>query len=61
MKTMIHIPYTMILDPNTISASDYRVTFNSNPSTVSAAQLSNDTTIVVLTMQIPLKQMILRL
>ena len=52
-KTKIHIPYTMILDPNTISASDYRVTFNSNPSTVSAAQLSNDTTIVVLTMQIP--------
>ena len=29
-KTKIHIPYTMILDPNTISASDYRVTFTSN-------------------------------
>ena len=50
---MIHIPYTMVLDPNTISASDYRVTFNSNPSTVIAAQLSNDTTIVELVMQIP--------
>ena len=52
-ETMIHIPYTMVLDPNTISASDYRVTFNSNPSTVIAAQLSNDTTIVELVMQIP--------
>ena len=42
----------LVLDPNTISASDYRV-FNSNPSTVIAAQLSNDTTIVELVMQIP--------
>ena len=53
-ETMIHISYTMVLDPSTISASDYRVTFGPNPpSTISAAQLSNDTVTVILTMQIP--------
>ena len=53
-ETMILVPYTTKLDPSTISTGDYRVTFDSNlPSTISTAQLSTDTTIVILEMQIP--------
>ena len=50
----IHVPYTMTLNPNTISTDDYRITFGSNPpSTISAAHLSNDTITVILTMNSP--------
>ena len=53
MPAILDDTHTIQWYSNTISASDYRVTFNSNPSTVIAAQLSNDTTIVELVMQIP--------
>ena len=50
----IHVPYTMTLNPNTISTDDYHITFGSNPpSTISAAHLSNDTITVILTMNSP--------
>ena len=50
----IHVPYTMTLNPNTISVSDYRITFGSNPSsTINTVHLSDDTTTVILTMNTP--------
>ena len=53
-ETTIFIPYMMALNPSTITASDYSVTFGSNPpSAISGVSLSDDLTGVILTMQIP--------
>ena len=53
-ETMILVPYDTDLDPNTISSDDYRVSFGSGaPSTIIAAELSNDPDTVMITMQIP--------
>ena len=51
-STTIIVPYTAALDLNSLSTSDYRVSFDSNPpSGIRSVEIFNDT-IVIITMQV---------
>ena len=50
----IIVPYNTTIDPNTLSTSDYTVSFApGQPSTISAVGISSDLTQVIISMQIP--------